>query len=261
MSRRARRALGALLATGLLAGCATAAAHQSAAARRDPRLIDGPLYTPEAIYRLSFQGVHLGMDQREVCAQLVAAGYRREGQEGCGPPTDPEGDSFLGTPGAFGNPAPVERPADTVSSINLGYDEVNGHRIVVHIDIYTNGREAAGTGIPETIREWGQPTLHAPYSPTYHHLYYAGSRRQADPESRDRFGRCRYLPQCAFRDGIDCAALFARFSTVVAEVNTMAWGRNIKLDDFRPELRARRASGEMRRRPWESPGYLCPFGA
>jgi hypothetical protein len=253
MSRLARHALVTLLGCGMLAGCATTAAQ------RDPRLIDGPLYRPDAIYRLSFQGMHLGMEQRDACERLIAMGYRRDGQEGCAPPTDPEGDSFRGTERAFAMTGPVERPGDTVISFGLAYHTVNGRLVVTNMDIYTNGREAEGTGIPETIREWGQPTLHAPYSERYHILYYASSRRQADPENRERFGRCRYLPQCAFREGIDCGAVFARYSAVVAKVSTMAWGRNIQIDDFRPELRARRASGEMRRRPWESSGYACPM--
>ena len=226
-----------------------------------PERPDGsPAYGPSSIYRLSFQGIHLGMPFLDACRRLRSLGYVLRTVEderlGCGDDTmlDEGSVTFFGIRPTVGLP-PLEpgAPAETVRFFGLGTAHRNGRREVSEISIYTaepNQRDALAE---QTVREWGRPTRFARHSST--ELGYGLTSRQVDGTNRHFFNTCWFNPQCARRqDQLDCQSLLTEFSTAYATVVVFDWGRNIEIRDERenPEI-----AEILRRRAWEE-NAGCP---
>lgn len=222
------------LSLGLLAACARTGQIDGERA--------GPNYGPREVYRLSFQGVRLGMDYVAACERLFALGYVRhpsDTAEGCSREAVADGgDGFFG--GSFSQPGTVAR---TVKFFTLRTSQGRGRPVLTGIDVHSDepGRQNA---LVEMMRdEWGEPTAFA--APTYARLTYASSRAQANWYHRANHMSCLVRPQCY--EKLDCGAILRRFSTAVAEVAIYDWGRWIRISDHRATLEKMRRSGELAR--------------
>jgi hypothetical protein len=244
------------LALLLLSGAAAAQASTG-----DPPNIrsHGPAYSVAAISRLDVLGLHLGMEQRAACDQLLAMGFRRQGRDDCGPHQDLDADDgFLPPASGLREERGRGLSAESVSHVSLRYEQSGSSQSVVVIYVDTDERNRPRSLTEATLAAWGTPTYAGYYAEDYVQFFWATSRRQALPDNRDRFGRCTYMPQCEWQNGLNCGPVFRAFATPVAEVVVYDWGRHIEIMDFGADLRRLSRSGDMRRRPWESPGYVCP---
>lgn len=219
----------------------------------------GPTYGPVEIYRLSFQGIHLGMPFDEACRRLRAQGYVlrtvEEDRHQCDAESileedyeDGEGVSFFGIRPTVGLP-PLQpgSPAETVRFFGLGAAYRNGQREVTGISIYTAEPNQRMALIDRTIRDWGRPTLFANHA--YADLAYGISRRQVDGGNRQAFNSCWFRPQCArSQQQLDCETILTEFSTAYARSVIYDWGRYIEVRDEREN---REVAGILRGRTWE----------
>jgi hypothetical protein len=247
-----RRAAPALVA--LAAACAPVPYE-----RTDPRA-GGPLYDADAVSRLDFLGLHLGMEQGAACARLRAIGYLRQGREDCGRHGELDSDDGFILPGADGMPPPPGpgAPLESVEIVHLRYELVGGREMVIQIGAHTQSPGRPAALVRASIAAWGPPTFHGHYARDYVELYWGASREQASPANRNQFGRCTYRPQCEWQRGMDCGSVFARFATPVAHVVVYDWGRWVTIEDYGAYVRALRRSGEWQRRPWRDPQNFCP---
>lgn len=266
--RHTNGAFAGLLAASL-AGCAPPAATPQAAAMPPPGRVWGPAYTAAQMRRLTIRGVHLGMEQRAACERLLAQGfYSHEGDEPdevCAAEAMDrhEGrfvyfpsynDTFFPGPKAKRDPNAGRPGALTgkLSSLTLEYARTRDDRLIVSgmsalTDEPNQEEEALARS---TVAAWGTPTVNHLWG----HLVYGSSVEQADYENRGAFTSCKIDPGCEHLDGIDCAAILSRYSTVSATVNLNGWGRYIHLDDNGSQLSEGRRNGVIRRRPWTVPG-------
>lgn len=219
----------------------------------------GPTYGPPSIYRLSFQGIHLGMPFDEACQRLRAQGYVlrtvEEDRHQCDAESileedyeDGEGVTFFGIRPTVGlPPLPPGSPAETVRFFGLGAAFRNGQREVSGISIYTAEPNQRMALIDRTIRDWGQPTMFASYGIDI--LGYGTSRRQVDDVNRGAFNSCWFRPQCArSQQHLDCENILTEFSTAYARSVIYDWGRHIEIRDEREN---REVADILRRRTWE----------
>jgi hypothetical protein len=222
--------------------------------------IRGPVYDAAAVSRLEFEGVHLGMEQSEACEALIARGYTRQGRSDCGPHDDlRDDDGFLGR--GAGDSRPYAGPGDApevIQHVHLRYQAVAGRQMVIKVGGYSRAPHQPERLTRAAFAAWGPPTFYGHYAVDYVAMNWAGSARQANPDNRNRFGHCTYRPQCEWQRGIDCAPIFREFATPVAHVVIYDWGRDVTIEDHGAVLRALRSSGDLRRRPWESPRHACP---
>lgn len=241
---------------------------QQAATPPDPRVDpSGPRYDADAIYRLEFHGVRLGMPRDEVCRRLLAGGYTNRSAGDCGPlaPRDyedePPADSFHGTaPGGWCREERCDPalPSAAVQFISIGYDRVGGRDLVRSFYIWTNEPQDRDALAQATVRAWGRPTYYARWG--YNVLYYGASPDQAEFYNRSNYGRCRYNPGCGEMDGLDCGAILTDFATPNAQVVAYDGFRVIEVEDARLDLRDLAASGVIEGRR-VVPRYACPVGS
>lgn len=255
----AQRAVKALALVIFSAGCG--AEPQTTPQRGPP-----PTYATREIYRFDFQGVRLGMARDDICPRILANGYRNRDGAGCGP-TVPhrEGESepvdvFLG--GAAPRPCgegecPPGAPSANVTFLSLTYERIGGRDIVREINVDTAEPGPLGPKTESTIRQWGVPTFHEPgRDGGYSVLIWGATVDQADWGRRESYNRCQFSSDCEARRGTDCGAVISDYATATAAVTIYDWGRWIRIEDRRPQLRALRASGRLRGRSL-APGSGC----
>lgn len=243
-------------------------AGQPAAAPPDPRVDpSGPSYGADAVYRLEFHGVRLGMPRDEVCRRLLADGYTLESPGDCGPlaPRDyedePPGDSYRGTaPGGWCGQPPCDpaSPSASVQFISIDYDRADGRDLVRSFYAWTSEAADRDALTDVTVRAWGWPTYYARWA--YNVLLYGESADQAEFYNRSNYGRCRYNPGCAEMDGLDCGAILSDYATANAQVTAYDGFRVIEVEDARLDLRDLRASGVIEGRR-VVPRYACPVSS
>jgi hypothetical protein len=241
-----RRHLPTLAAAALLAGCAAPEAADGPT--------EGPAYGPSSIYRLAFQGIHLGMGFDDACRRLRSLGYVlrtvEEERLSCEDEAmlDEGSVTFFGLRPTVGlPPLPPDSPAATVRFFGLDTALRNGRREVAGIGIYTAEPNQRDALVERTMREWGRPTRYASHG--YSELGYGLSARQVDGAHRHHFNSCWFRPQCArWQDRLDCGRILTEFSTAYANTIVYDWGRYIEMRDERdnPEVRE-----ILRRRAWE----------
>ena len=238
---------------------------QQATEAQDPRVDQsGPSYDADAIYRLEFHGVRLGLARDEVCRRLLANGYTLEEAGECGPraPRDyeeePQGDSYRGTAGGgWCRQEPCDRalPSAKVQFISVEYDRLDDRDVVRSFYLWTSEAKDRDSLTAETVRHWGRPTYFARWG--YNVLHYGASPDQAEFYNRSNYGRCLYNPGCAEQDGLDCGAILSDYATPNAQVVAYDGFRVIEVEDARLDLRDLRASGVIEDRR-VVPRYACP---
>ncbi|HST35185.1 MAG TPA: hypothetical protein VLK25_00950 [Allosphingosinicella sp.] len=243
-------------------------AAQQPVAPPDPRVDpSGPSYDAEAVYRLEFHGIRLGMARDEVCRRLTANGYTLESPGRCGPlaPRDyedePPGDSYRGTaPGGSCRASPCDpaSPSSSVQFISVEYERADGRDLVRSFYLWTSEPSGRDALTEATVRAWGRPTYYARWG--YNVLLYGASADQAEYYNREKYGRCVYNPGCAAIDGLDCGAILNDYATPHAQVTAYDGFRVIQVEDARLELRDLRASGVIDGRR-VAVQYLCPVAS